>query len=238
MRKENFAVGDYVHVYNRGNRKQIIVRNNQDRWHFLQMLYYFNNKTSVESPFQDLKEKLKSDFYSRLIWPVEWQPQEPLVRILAFTLMENHLHFLLKEIVEGGITMFMRKLGTGMTNYSNAKYKESGRLFQGAYKAKRVGDESYLLNLSAYIHIKNTFELHPRGFVYATQHFDEVYDWAARYPYSSLGEYAGIHTTPILHKDILGELVESPKEYRSFCQEYLECIGSDDTLDRLAFEEE
>ena len=238
MRKDEFFVDDYVHVYNRGNRKQVIVRDDRDRWHFLQMLYYFNNKTSVESPFQDLHQKLKSDFYSCLVWPAEWRPQEPLVRILAFTLMDNHFHLLLKEITEGGITSFMRKLGTGMTNYFNVKYEESGRLFQGAYKAKRVDDEGYLMNLSAYIHVKNTFELYPKGFAFAAKNFSDAYEWAAHYPYTSLANYAHEKDSAILHKDILGELVESPRVYRDFCKECLEVVlEEEDSINHLAFEE-
>lgn len=55
-------MGDYVHVYNRGNRKQEIVRDAKDQWHFLQMLYYFNTEKTPENPFRDLRDKLKFDF--------------------------------------------------------------------------------------------------------------------------------------------------------------------------------
>ena len=58
----------------------------------------------------------------------------------------------------------MRKLGTGMTNYFNTKYQESGRLFQGAYKARTVNNDEYLNTLSVYIQVKNLFEIYPKGF--------------------------------------------------------------------------
>ena len=44
MRKEPFFVGDIVHVFNRGNSKQEIVRDDKDRKRFIQMLYYFNDE--------------------------------------------------------------------------------------------------------------------------------------------------------------------------------------------------
>lgn len=161
MRKEPFSVGSFVHVYNRGNRKQAIVIGARDKWHFLQMLYYFNHEKSIPNTFRELKTLLKSDFNSRLIWPKTWQERKPIVKILAFSLLENHFHLLLREIKKGGITTFMRKLGTGMTNYYNSKYQDSGRLFQGAYKARLVDKDSYLKYLSVYIQFKNILDLYP-----------------------------------------------------------------------------
>jgi len=42
MRKEPFSIDNYVHAYvhvfNRGNRKQVIVRDNKDRGRFLRII--------------------------------------------------------------------------------------------------------------------------------------------------------------------------------------------------------
>ena len=59
MRKEPFGVGDYVHVYNRGNKKQAIVKDEHDKQHFLQMLFYFNTEITPPNQFQDLKSNLR-----------------------------------------------------------------------------------------------------------------------------------------------------------------------------------
>ena len=165
MRKEAFGVGDIVHVFNRGNRKQEIVRDDTDRWRFLQTLFYFNDEFSPENPFRTLNDLLKSDFNNGrvLIWPSQWPARNKLVDILAFTLMDNHYHLVLQEIKEGGVAKFMQKLGTGATNRFNIRHKETGRLFQGAYKARRVGSDNYLKYLNVYLHIKNVFELYPGG---------------------------------------------------------------------------
>lgn len=237
MRKEAFTVGSFVHVFNRGNRKQIIVRDKKDKWHFLQMLYYFNNKFSPDNIFRQLRESLKSDFNSKLIWPNEWPPRKPIVKILCFCLMNNHFHLLLKEIQEGGITMFMRKLGTGMTNYFNTKYRETGRLFQGAYKARRIDEDDYLKYLSVYIQVKNPFELlYGDDIKKAVQNFDKAFNFAANYPYCSLSNYIrkSDKTSSIINKDFLGDSFSSPKEYKKFAKE---CILSlDEELKNIAVE--
>jgi len=238
MRKEPFATGDYLHVYNRGNRKQEIVRDANDRWRFLQLLYYFNTKKTPENPFRDLRDSLKSDFNSRLVWPDTWAPQEPIVAIVAFALMENHFHLLLKEVADGGLTLFMRRLGTGMTNRFNVKYNESGRLFQGAYKAKRIDADFYLEQVSVYIQVKNPFELYPNGGLEkALAEFDKAYEWAAEYPYCSLGDYAKNRNSPLIAKDadVLGEVLPSRGAYKKLAREYLLNTTADKTLKTLLF---
>lgn len=189
MRKEPFGIGSFVHVFNRGNRKQEIVRDEKDRWHFLQMLYYFNSEYAPINPMQTLKKILKSDFNTKLIWPSGWPERKPLVNIQALILKDNHFHLVLEELVEGGTAKLMQKLGTGMTNRFNTRYKETGRLFQGSYKARLVDDENYFRYLFVYLHIKNAFEMYPGGLEQALSHFDDAYDFAVKYSYSSLGHY-------------------------------------------------
>jgi len=61
MRKEPFSVGSFVHVYNRGNREELIFRNAKDKWRFLQMLFYFNNRFSPSNIFRELEKLFRSD---------------------------------------------------------------------------------------------------------------------------------------------------------------------------------
>ena len=237
MRKEPFTVGNYVHVYNRGNRKQPIVYDAADKWRFLQMLYYFNNETAIVNPFKDLKNKLAWQFDNKLIWPKQWPKRKPLVKIIVFTLMKNHFHFLLKEIKKGGITSFMRKIGTGMTSYFNLKYQEVGRLFQSAYKAKVISDDTYLGYLSVYIQVKNPFEFYSGGFEKAVVHFDKAFNWAINYPYSSLGDYAGKRNYPIICKDVLGEMFKTSEEYKNFAEDCILSMDLEESLEDLVIED-
>jgi putative transposase len=231
MRKEPFTIDSFVHVYNRGNRKQAIVRDVKDRWHFLQMLFYFNSEYSHPNSFRELRNLLKSDFNKRLIWPLSWPERKPIVKVLNYSLLTDHFHLLLKEIRESGITMFMRKIGTGMTNYSNTKYQETGRLFQGAYKARTVSNDAYLKYLSVYIQVKNPFELYPGGLMKAVRNFDDAFDFTINHPFCSLAGYAGGQESPIIDKDILGELFSTPGDYKEFSRE---CILGMNLEERLS----
>ncbi|HDZ76786.1 MAG TPA: hypothetical protein ENH41_01715 [Candidatus Omnitrophica bacterium] len=237
MRKETFTVGDYIHVYNRGNRKQPIVRQASDRWHFLQALYYFNNEISIANPFNGLRNKLDARFNHELIWPREWPLKKPLVKIIAFSLMENHFHLILNEIREDGIALFMQKLGTGIVKYFNAKYREAGRLFQGSYKARVVDRDEYLTYLSVYIQVKNPFELYPKGIEYAVRNFDQAFEWAVKYPYCSLADYVGRRNSPIISRDILAEMFEAPEKYKEFARDCILSMNFKERLESLVIDE-
>lgn len=233
MRKDPFGVGSFVHVFNRGNRKQEIVRDEKDRWNFLQMLYYFNSDYSPPNPMRTLRELLKSDFNTKLVWPEEWPERKSLVNVHAVILKDNHFHLVLEELVEGGVAKFMQKIGTGMTNRFNIRYKETGRLFQGSYKARLIDDENYFRYLFVYLHVKNAFELYPGGLERALVHFDDAFDFAVRYPYSSLGHY-------MLKSDFnMGQLVGNDELFRSaFPDEYEMKDFARDCLPTLAFDEQ
>lgn len=219
MHKERFAVGNYVHVVNRGARGFPIVGDELDRWRFLLMLHHFNDKSRIpENWFRQLQDEGISSTFKR---PRGWQEQIPIVRILSFCFMENHFHILFKEIEENGISTFMQKFGTGMANHFNTKYKQKGSLFQGPFKARTITTDEYLRCVVAYINVKNPFELFPGGLSVALTKFEDAYERASAYQYASLMEYSGKRTAPLLQKDILGELFPTPRTFKAHAREYI-----------------
>lgn len=78
--------------------------------------------------------------------------KETGTRILAWVLMDNHVHLL---IISGpvGLSTFMRRLLTGYAYNFNRRYKRSGHLFQNRYKSIVCDLDSYLLELVRYIHL-------------------------------------------------------------------------------------
>jgi len=241
MRKEPFFVGDIVHVFNRGNRKQEIVRDNKDRLRFLQMLYYFNNEHARDHVFRDLSKLSKFDFDSGreggdcFYYPPEWPKRDPLVKILAFILKDNHYHLILEEIKEGGVTKFMRKLGTGMTNRFNTRYEETGKLFEGSYKARRVDTDNYLRYLAIYIMVKNAFEMYSGGIENALKNFNDAYEFALKYPYSSLSAYVDGESF-IIDAAILKEAFQTPQEMKDFAQGCMNFVNFNENKATLSVE--
>jgi putative transposase len=72
--------------------------------------------------------------------------------LYAYTLMPNHVHLLI-EVGEVPLSRLMQNLQFRYCRNFNIKYKKSGHLFQGRYKAILCEKDSYFLELSAYIHL-------------------------------------------------------------------------------------
>jgi REP element-mobilizing transposase RayT len=70
----------------------------------------------------------------------------------AYVLMTNHYHLII-ETPAGNLGKVMHYLNGSYTTYINIKRKRSGHLFQGRYKAILVDKDSYLLELSRYLHL-------------------------------------------------------------------------------------
>jgi REP element-mobilizing transposase RayT len=109
-RKFNFSIDEFYHIYNRGNGKSIIFRDEADKKRFRKLLYVCNSTEPVVfKTIQGLAlDKIKRG--------------ETLVDIGAYVLMDNHFHLLVHEKTEGGTSLFIGKLLTAYSMYFNKKY--------------------------------------------------------------------------------------------------------------------
>lgn len=215
MRVEPRSVGSIVHVVQRGTRGLDIVRDVQDRTRFGGLLFYLNDS------FSDANWLKTTSTFIQLRRPDHWPDRDPLVHILAWTLLPNHFHLLLEEIRDNGISKFMQRLCGSMSMAANAKYSEKGSLFQGSYKSRTVDTDEYLFYLSFYIQIKNVLELYPGGLIAALHNFDDAWSWASRYPFSSFASYATGAFSPIVVKERYLELFSDVPLLKENCREML-----------------
>ena len=146
---KQYFEGGYYHVYNRGVEKRTIFLDDQDCHVFLRYIKLYLSPTERIKELSQNKPSL--DRFIRL-------NLENDVDLLCFALMPNHFHMLLKNKTLNGIRTFMQRLATAYVMYFNNKYKRVGALFQNVYKASPVLKDSYLLQLTMYIH-KNASEL-------------------------------------------------------------------------------
>lgn len=140
----------FYHIYNRGVEKRTIFEDEQDYKVFLKYLKEYL------SALQD-SQMFKKNFISKggTFKGIPRQPKnyQKEIDLVAFCLMPNHFHLLIKQHTQNAIEKFMRSLATRYSLYFNKKYSRVGKLFQGHYKASLITDDSYLLHLSRYIHL-------------------------------------------------------------------------------------
>lgn len=153
MRKQPIVTGEYYHVYNRGVDKRDIFKNHTDLLRFIESIYEFNQVETVGS-IRDLR---KDKSGSRTQTELE-EIKDPLVSFSAYCLNPNHFHFVVKQLVDGGIAKFMQKLQGGYTYYFNVKNSRTGALFQGTFKAHHIGNENYFNKIIGYVN-KN-YQIH------------------------------------------------------------------------------
>ncbi len=201
MRKTIFSTGEFYHIYNRGVDKRDIFMDPNDVARFLVCMSVFNTTSPIGSIYEYSREESK--FGSRA------PKNKKLVNFIAFCLNQNHYHFILEPLVDDGIQKFMHKLSTGYTNYFNEKYKRSGSLFQGKYKAVHIDSNEYLLHLCVYVNLN--YKVH-KGL---------NKKWMENLSISSFNEYIGKTLKSFCTKDIVLEQFNNPKEYKSFCEETL-----------------
>ena len=72
--------------------------------------------------------------------------------LYAYVLMNNHYHLLL-ETTSPNLSQIMHYINSSYTAYYNIKRNKSGHLLQGRYKSILVDKDSYLLELTRYIHL-------------------------------------------------------------------------------------
>lgn len=144
MRKQSIVTGEYYHVYNRGVDKRDIFSNQKDLYRFIESVCEFNQINIIDS-LSNFRKKRKTQ-----IGP-EALSGEPLVSIVAYYLNPNHFHFILKQVMDGGISKFMQKLQGGYTSYFNVRHFRTGALFQGAFKSHIVNNDDYFNKIIGYV---------------------------------------------------------------------------------------
>jgi len=228
MKRNLIAEGLPVHIMRRGARGIPFNKNNSDRWRNLQGLYFLNDVSCKNNWMRDVEEKRLVDLRGQqrkrgefFGWPKHWPERKPLISLWAFTFSGNHDHLIASVKEEKGISKFMQKWNISTTKHFNEKYKEKGTVFQGPYALRVIDSEEYLHWVVPYVMVKNTFEMHEKGYSWAVNNFETAWEWAARYPFSSLGDYSGARNSPIIDSHHIKEMVGEPKEFKNLCKEMI-----------------
>ncbi len=215
---KSYAEDGYYHIYNRGVEKRLIFQDKQDYTVFLSYLRSYllpkdeaNLMCQLSNPLISYKEKdnlLKllrlNNFYNEIM-------------LLAYCLMPNHFHLLIKQKSSKSIDKFMNSLGVRYTIYFNRKYKRVGALCQDVYKAVLVENDPQLLYLSSYIH-NNPVKDFPQSKLALQAEGLRAYFAQP----SSLPEYLGQRNTEWVHqKEILAYFSkETPQlSYQAFIEQ-------------------
>lgn len=179
-----FRAGEVYHVYNRGDNRDDIFLDDSD---YIAFLVRLKIVLGLLNP-QAVQLRIRA------------VPQDSF-SVLAYCLMPNHFHLLIKQHTSLAIGEMLNKVCTSYARYFNFRHKRIGNLFQDTFKAKHVDHDSYLMYLSAYIHNNPSDPL--------------------SYVYSSLPEYCGTRNGTLCNPDfILKYFNNDSMAYKRFVEGY------------------
>ncbi len=166
MRKQPIVTGEYYHIYNRGVDKRDIFGDKKDLDRFIESIIYFNQIETVTS----IENVRKSN-------QIGAKPlSEPQVAIVVYSINPNHFHFVLKQLVDGGISDFMKKLQGGYTSFFNIKHSRTGSLFQGTFKSHHLGSDNYFDKILGYVNKNYQVHTIPKNKIHFVLASDQEYE--------------------------------------------------------------
>ncbi len=145
-----------------------------------------------------------------------------LVTVIAYCLMPNHYHFLLRQNSDIPISDLIQALFNSYSKAFNKMYNRKGTLFEGKYKSLHVDEENYLIHLCRYIH-RNPFEA---GLV------SNLEGWA----FSNYLEWIGKRNGALVDRAFVQSRFPSPIDYQRFVLEYVSPKKIQEGLSKYLFD--
>lgn len=207
-----FVNEEFYHIYNRGINKQTCFSNKRDYQRFLKTMFYYQ----IANP----KPKF-SAYKETNLFPIDLNNK--IVEIVAYCIMPNHFHILIRQLKDGGISEFMRKFIHSYTKYCNTKHKFQGPIFKAIFKAVHVETDEQLIHLSRYIHLNPLVSLLTNNL--------NLYLW------SSYSFYIGLSNDYPVRKEYILNFFNSVEGYQKFVLDQAEYGATLELLKDLAFED-
>ncbi len=194
------VAGECYHVFNRGVNRCKIFLEAEDYSSFLLRLHHFligrrSRRIGAKAPLGG-------------------------TAILAYCLMPNHFHLVVIPSHDC-LSWQMRDLSVSHTKYINLKYGRVGPVFQGQFKAVRVGADDQLAHLTAYLHVNPL-----RAGLESS---------LGSWPYTSYLEYVGLRGGTLPSPELVLNLVGGSRPYREMMAQY--DARTDTSLARITLED-
>lgn len=199
------APEEYYHVFNRGIQKQPIFNIQGDYIRFLFLILTFQGEFIVKNVSREIEQSVQSRALHINLDLEKEILENRMVELVAFCLVPNHFHLIVRELVEDGLSSYIHRVLTAYAKYFNLRHDKSGYLFQGNFKDVHIKDDRQLMHTSAYIH-KHPSEISWRGREY-------LYPWSSYQDCISGNRFGQLLVTNILterYKD------EPKMTYREF----------------------
>lgn len=199
-RSQPLITNQIYHVFNRGidRRTTFSGKREFERGYQALLFYRFVRPPLRLSYFLSLGPDKRNQTLSQM------EKGEQLIDVLAYCLMPNHVHLVLRQLFDEGISTYLSNIQNSYTRYFNTRHRRVGPLFLDQFKAKRVETDEQLHHLIRYVHL-NPF----------TSFLVKGQDALVDYPWSSFPEYLG-KKVGFCIKEYPSAKTQSPHAYKTF----------------------
>lgn len=217
--RQRIVAGNLYHILNRGVDGRKIFIDEKDYFRFVHDLFEFNDENSafnIGYHFTKNRKNQSIDVGRQYIAKSkEREPRKLMAEILAFCLMPNHYHLLLRPKKDESVAGFIKKINGGYAKYFNNKYQRAGALFQGKYKSILIEKDAHFIHLPYYIH-SNPLDLKfPEWRSKEIKNYKEAMKFLENYRWSSFPDYIGKKNFPsVTQRKFLLEFFEGPEQYK------------------------
>jgi putative transposase len=254
--KRQFENGEIYHITIRRIGNELLFGDEQDYFRGIFSIYEFNNANPVI--IRD-RRKARAQFKLRLqllqggrgqtsvknteVCPLylEMDQRDRLVEILAFCLMPNHIHLLVRQLVDNGISKFMQKCGSGYAVYFKEKYqiKLKGHFFQDRFNAVHIETDEQLRVVFVYIHTNPLALIEPswkeKGIANpkrAIEFLENEYRWSSYFDYLGKKNFPSIIEA---EKSFLAEVMGGAKGCQQAVRDWVQHKGEIAKLSKKFF---
>lgn len=110
---------------------------------FLHVMTQGINKSYIFEKTEDIK------FYIKIMYELK---KEYNLNIIAYCIMNNHVHILVEVDNISSLSKYMQRLNTRYGKYYNKKYNRVGFVFRNRFRSEGIYNENHLLNCIKYIY--------------------------------------------------------------------------------------
>lgn len=238
-RREQFVNNEIYHIIIRRIGEELLFRDIDDYYRGVFSIYEFNTTQPVEIW---LKRKARAKIKTEGDPLSQIDTRDPLVETLLFCLMPNHIHLLLKQLKQGGITKYMNKIGAGYPAYFKQKYnlrnmKNKGYFFQGRFVSVRIKTDKQLKAVFVYIHTNPVSLIEPKWKETGIQNPSKIISFLESFKWSSYLDYIGKKNFPsVTKRKFVSEIMGGMQGCKEFVENWIKYKGEIKEFANLSLE--